>query len=42
MFGASELLQEGERDPEMRAYLLKLAIDWTSAAEEEFSQEEQG
>jgi hypothetical protein len=30
-------LAEGERDPEMRAYLLRLAADWTSAAQEEFS-----
>jgi hypothetical protein len=32
-------LAEGERDPEMRAYLLKLAADWTSAAKEELSRE---
>jgi hypothetical protein len=30
-------LAEGERDPKMRAYLLKLAVDWTSAAQEELS-----
>jgi hypothetical protein len=34
-------LAENERDPEMRGYLLKLAIDWTRAAEQELSQEEQ-
>jgi hypothetical protein len=27
---------EGERDPEMRAYLLRLAADWTSAAKRNF------
>jgi hypothetical protein len=33
-------LAEAECDAEMRAYLLKLAIDWTSAAEDELSREE--
>jgi len=37
VFGTSDLLQatqlaEGERDPKMQVYLLKLAADWTSAA----------
>src|SRR5215510_4669537 len=29
-------LAEGERDPEMRAYLLKLTADWVSAAKKNF------
>jgi hypothetical protein len=34
-------LAESESDLEMRAYLLQLAADWTRAAEEESSTEEE-
>jgi hypothetical protein len=30
-------LAEAENDPELKAYLLRLAADWTRAAQEEFS-----
>jgi hypothetical protein len=34
-------LADSESDPEMRAYLLQLAADWTRAAEEASSTEEE-
>ena len=30
-------LAEAESDPELKAYLLKLAVDWTRAAQEELA-----